>query len=103
MDERPVNNWWWVLPFVVLGLYYAHTRTTLALDGIIALVSGSAVALDVNGAADSLPTQLVRALGGPAEQRRGWKRTCFAFVALWGFAMLVVALDRPDLIHTLRT
>ena len=99
MGKRPANPWWCLVPVVIVGLYFVHTRATFALAGIVAIAAGLAVALDVGGAADSLPWSLARSWVGPWKERRGSKRTSFALLALWGVVMVVLAFDRPDLIH----
>jgi hypothetical protein len=91
VGDRPVNNWWWALPVVVVGLYFVHTRTTLTLAGIVAIVAGMAVALDLGGAADSVPSQLARGLVGPWNPSRGSKRTIFALLAVWGVVIVAMA------------
>ena len=88
----------WLLPPIILALFVVHTTTTLLLAGLLALASGTVVALNYRGVADRMPPRL----GFSAAWRDGSRastRKSFAGVAIWGFLMIVIALARPGLIR----
>jgi hypothetical protein len=81
----------WLLPPVILGLYYLHTTWSWMLAGAIAVVVGTLVALDFRGVAKRIPW----VVGRP---RMSWKpsvgarRRAFAGIAAWGVFMILLAL-----------
>lgn len=96
MGDRHFNIAW-LLPPVIVVLFVVHTTTTLVLAGLVALASGTTVALNYRGTADRMPPRL----GFSAVWRDGSRastRKSFAAVAIWGFILIVFALARPDLI-----
>jgi hypothetical protein len=95
---RRYNLWWLCLPFVILGLYMMHSRVSWGLAGLVALVAGAVVALNYRGVADRVPPSLGMTAFNwsltPAATRKG-----FVGVAIWGVVMIVIALERPDLVR----
>ena len=81
----------WLLPPVIVGLYLLHTAWSWALAGAIAVVAGTLVAVDYRGVAARIPWLL-------GVSRWGWSRSdgarrrSFAFLALWGVVMILLAL-----------
>jgi hypothetical protein len=90
MEDRTVNAWWLVPP-VILVLFYIHTRTTLLIDGILAIVVGLVVALDIGGAAATVPVPMRWTWISLNGSRRAARRA-YAMVVLWGFIVLGIAL-----------
>jgi amino acid permease len=83
----------WLLPPVIVGLFYLHTTWSWALAGAIAVAVGTLVALDYRGVAARIPAVL-------GFTRLSWNRSVgarrrtFAFVALWGVLMMFLALGK---------
>ena len=83
----------WLLPPVIVGLFYLHTAWSWALAGAIAVVVGTLVAVDYRGVAARVPWVLGI---GPLSWSRsvGARRRGFAGVALWGVLMMFLALGK---------
>ena len=82
----------WLLPPVVVGLFYVHTAWSWLLGGAIAVVVGTLVALDYRGVAARIPPQVtMNRLGQTAKTPAGVRRV-FAGVTAWGVLMIVLAL-----------
>jgi hypothetical protein len=80
----------YLLPPVIVGLYWIHTAWSWALAGVIALVVGTLVAFDYRGIAARIPSVVSRSW---VSQNRsvGAKRRAFAGVAAWGVLMILLA------------
>ena len=82
----------WLLPPVVVGLFYVQTAWSWLLAGVIAVVVGALVALDYRGIAARIPRQItMNRLGQTAKTPAGVRRV-FAAVAAWGLLMILLAL-----------
>jgi hypothetical protein len=81
----------WLLPPVIYGLYMLHTAWSLALAGVIAVTVGTLVALDYGGVAKRIPWVLTRSPLGWGRSV-GARRRAFAFIAVWGVYMILLAL-----------
>jgi hypothetical protein len=79
-----------LLPPVIVGLYWLHTAWSWTLAGAIAVVVGTLVAVDYRGVAKRIPWVL-------GVTRWGWSRSvgarrrAFAGLAVWGVVMLLLA------------
>jgi hypothetical protein len=80
----------YLLPPVIVGLYWIHTAWSWALAGVIALVVGTLVAVDYRGIAARIPSVVSRSW---MSQNRsvGAKRRAFAGIAAWGVLMILLA------------
>jgi hypothetical protein len=57
VDASPLKAVW-LLPPVLVGLFYLHTAWSWLLGGAIAFVAGTLVALDYRGVAARIPAQV---------------------------------------------
>ena len=91
VDASPLKAVW-LLPPVVVGLFYIHTTWSWLLAGAIAVVAGALVALDYRGVAARIPPQVtMNRLGQTAKTPAGVRRV-FAAVGAWGVLMILLAL-----------
>ena len=91
VDASPLKAVW-LLPPVVVGLFYVHTAWSWLLGGAIAVVVGTLVALDYRGIAARIPPQVtMNGLGQMAKTSASVQRV-FAAVAAWGVLMILLAL-----------
>ena len=89
---KPLNIAW-LLPPVALGLYYTHWPVAQALDGVLLIVAGLAVALDVGGISARIPPVLAWTFLS-RDRSPATTRSTFALVAVGGLLMLLYALTR---------
>jgi hypothetical protein len=99
MRERPRRlNAAFLLPLVLVGLYYVHTRASIGIGGLIAFVAGTVVALDYRGISERIPPSLGFTAFSRDLSPKSTRRT-FGWVAVAGLVTLLVALTAPDLIR----
>jgi hypothetical protein len=80
-----------LLPPVIVGLYLLDTAWSWGLAGAIAVVVGTLVAADYRGVAARVPWVLGASRLG-FNRSVGARRRSFAFLALWGVVMILLAL-----------
>lgn len=91
MDASPLKAVW-LLPPVVVGLFYVHTAWSWLLGGAVAVVAGTLVALDYRGVAARIPPQVTMNRLGQMAKTPASVRRVFAAVAAWGVLMILLAL-----------
>jgi hypothetical protein len=91
VDNSPLKSVWLVPP-VVIGLFYIHTAWSWFLGGVIALVVGTLVAADYRGVAARIPRAMTMNRMGQMAKTPGGVRRSFAAVAAWGVVMILLAL-----------
>ena len=87
-----------LLPPLMVILYFIHTRASIGIAGLVALVAGTAVALDYRGISERIP----QSLGFTAFSRDGSPkstRKTFGWVAVGGLITIMVVITSPDLIR----
>ena len=82
------------MPIVIVGLYFVHTRASIALAGLVAIAAGTVVAFNYRSAAERVPPALAWTAwssdGSVASTRKS-----FLGVAVAGVILILYALNLP--------
>ena len=94
MGDRRYNLAWFLLPLVIVVLYFVHTRASIVLAGLVATAAGTVVAFNYRGAAEQVPPVLGMT-AGRFDGSVASTRKSFAGVAVGGVVLILYALQLP--------